>query len=185
MNPAVSFAMFLTGRLNAFKLFVYSIGQFLGAFLGALIVFLVYYDGLKQYKAGMYSLETAGIFATYPNENLSILGGLIDQVVGTALLILVVLALNDAQNSKIADGVGAIIVGFTIVVIGLSFGFNCGYAVNPTRDLAPRFFTLIAGWGSQTFTAGYYFFWIPIVGPMLGSFLAVIFYTALISAHSP
>ena len=79
--------MFLTGRLSFLKLIIYSIGQFIGSFLGAVIVFLVYYDSLKNFKAGMYSMETAAIFATYPNENLSVIGGFLDQVVGTVILV--------------------------------------------------------------------------------------------------
>ena len=79
----------------------------------------------------MYSADTAGIFANYPNGSLTIIGGFIDQTVGTALLVLVVLALTDPKNSKISDGVGPILVGFTLTAIGLSFGQNCGFAVNP------------------------------------------------------
>ena len=86
MNPAVSFAMFLTGRLNFKKFFVYILAQFIGSFLGAVVCFLVYYDSLKVFKTGMYSLDTAGIFATYPNANLSVLGALFDQIVGTFIL---------------------------------------------------------------------------------------------------
>ena len=176
--------MFLTGRLNSLRLFVYAIGQFLGAFLGALIVFLVYYDGIKHYKAGMYSLDTAGIFATYPNATLSITGAFIDQVIATVLLLLVVSAMSDPINSTIAGGVGPLLIGFTVTVLNLAFSYNAGCAMNPTRDLAPRFFTFLAGWGAQTFTAGHYFFWIPIVGPLVSSVLATVIYTAFISAHS-
>jgi glycerol uptake facilitator-like aquaporin len=71
--------------LKIFNLiFNFKLGQFIGAFLGALIVFLVYIDGLKSYEAGMYSADTAGIFANYPNGSLTIIGGFIDQTVGTA-----------------------------------------------------------------------------------------------------
>ena len=177
MNPSVSFAMFLTGRLNLLKLLVYILAQFIGAFLGALIVFLVYYDGIKNFKTGMHSLDTAGIFATYPNPTVSSLSALVDQVVGTALLVMVVLALNDPKNAKIAAVVEPLSVGFAIVVINLAYGYNTGCAVNPTRDFAPRLFTLIAGWGTQTFTSGNYFFWIPIVGPLVGSFLATLIHS--------
>lgn len=122
-----------------------------------------------------------GIFATYPNTKLSVFGGFFDQVIGTALLVLVVMALSDKKNAEIPHGVAAILVGFTITVIGLAFGFNCGYAVNPTRDFAPRLFTLIAGWGGQVFSANNYFFWVPIVGPMVGSVVAVFIYSIFIS----
>ena len=181
----MSFAFLLTGRMNFLRFFIYCIAQFIGAFLGALIVFIVYIDGLKNFGGeGMYSAETAGIFANYPNSTLSVFGGFFDQLVGTAMLILVVLTLNDPKNSKVADGVGPILVGFTLTVIGLSFGHNCGFAVNPARDFSPRLFTLIAGWPANvTFSAGSYFFWIPIVGPMVGSLIATLIYILFVSAH--
>lgn len=167
------------------RFFIYSIGQFIGAFLGALIVFIVYLDGLRNYGGdGMYSADTAQIFANYPDSNLSIFGGFFDQLVGTALLVLVVLTLNDPKTLKVTDGLGPILVGFTLTAIGLSFGHNCGFAVNPARDFGPRLFTLIAGWPANvTFSAGNYFFWIPIVGPMLGSLVATLVYTLFVSAH--
>jgi len=136
--------------LTLFRFFVYSIAQFIGSFLGAVVCYLVYYDSLKVFKAGMYSLDTAGIFATYPNANLSVFGGFLDQTVGTMILVLVVLALNDKRNSKVANYAGPVLVGITLITIGLGYGYNSGYALNPTRDLAPRCFTLIAGWGTKT-----------------------------------
>ena len=74
---------------------------------------------------------------------------MLDQIVGTTILILVVLAISDPRNSKLANGAGPIFVGFGLMVIGLGYGYNTGYALNPTRDLGPRIFTLIAGWGAQ------------------------------------
>jgi glycerol uptake facilitator-like aquaporin len=93
------------------------------------------------------------------------------------------MAVSDKRNSELPHGTAAIIVGFTITVLGASFAFNCGNAINPARDLAPRLFTFMAGWGSQTFTSGNYFFWIPIVGPMCGSVLGSLVYILTISAH--
>jgi glycerol uptake facilitator-like aquaporin len=158
--------MFLTGRLNFTRLVVYIIGQFIGSFIGSAIVFIVYYDSLRNFKDGMYSMETAAIFATYPNENLSIVGGFLDQVVGTIILVLVVLSVNDPKNERISY-LGSIVCGLASTAIGLGYGYNCGAPLNPTRDFAPRLFTFIAGWGAKTFSAGNYFFWVPIVAPMV------------------
>jgi len=126
LNPAVSLAMFLTGRMSFLRLIVYTIGQVLGAFLGALLVFVVYLDALKAYKPGMYSLDSAGIFATYPNPNVGIMISFIDQVVGTGLLVLVVLAITDKKNNEMPPGTVALLVGTTLTVLGISFGFNAG-----------------------------------------------------------
>jgi glycerol uptake facilitator protein len=76
-------------------------------------------------------LFSIGIFATYPQQHLSILGGLLDQIIGTVFLILVVLALTDKKNAGIGFGMVALSVGFTISAIGLAFGHNSGFAINP------------------------------------------------------
>lgn len=75
------------------------------------------------------------------------------QVIGTAALIVCILAIVDPYNNPIPRGLEAFTVGFVVLVIGLSMGFNSGYAVNPARDLGPRIFTSIAGWGGEVFTS--------------------------------
>lgn len=100
---------------------------------------------------------------------------------GTCFLIIVVLAVSDKRNVEIPHGINAIILGLTVILIGVSFGHNCGYAINPARDIGPRLFTLIAGWGDKTFKHGNHFFWIPIVGPMVGSVFGCFVYYSLIS----
>lgn len=180
LNPAVSFAMLLIGRMSFVRFLTYVAGQFIGSFLASILVFMTYFDSLRNYKGGMYSMDMAGIFATYPQQHLSILGGLLDQIIGTVFLILVVLALTDKKNAGIGFGMVALSVGFTISAIGLAFGHNSGFAINPARDLGPRFFTFIAGWGWEVFTTGHYFFWIPIVGPMVGTSFAVLIYVLFV-----
>jgi glycerol uptake facilitator-like aquaporin len=67
----------------------------------------------------------------------------------------------------------------------MAFGFNAGYAINPARDLGPRLFTSIAGWGPEVFRAGGYWFWIPIIGPLIGGPLGAFVYDALVGRHFP
>lgn len=74
------------------------------------------------------------------------------QVIGTAALIVCILAIVDPFNNPIPQGLEAFTVGFVVLVIGLSMGFNSGYAVNPARDLGPRVFSAMAGWGGEVFT---------------------------------
>src|SRR5215475_9129703 len=113
---------------------------------------------------------TAGIFATYPQPYLSTAGALIDQIVGTALLLLVIRAIGDTRNNA-AGPLGPIVVGFLVMAIGMAFGLNAGYAINPARDLGPRLFTALAGWGFEVFRAGNGWWWVPIVAPCLGALL--------------
>lgn len=73
------------------------------------------------------------------------------QFIGTASLIVCVLAIVDPFNNPVPTGLEAFTVGFVVLVIGTSMGFNSGYAVNPARDFGPRLFTAIAGWGTEVF----------------------------------
>jgi len=148
------------------------------------IVYWVYLDALNKFDGGIRMvtgpLKTAGIFATYPGDHLSIGNGFLDQVVGTALLAGVILAITDQKNNKITDGLTPVLIGLLVFTIGLSYGFNCGYAINPARDFGPRLFTSMVGYGSQVFTEGNYWFWVPIVAPVVGAIVGSIFYNVLI-----
>lgn len=73
------------------------------------------------------------------------------QVIGTAALIVCILAIVDPHNRSVPRGLESFSIGLVVLVIGLSMGFNSGYAINPARDLGPRIFTALAGWGSEVF----------------------------------
>ncbi|XP_053466218.1 aquaporin-3a [Ictalurus furcatus] len=183
LNPAVTFALCLLGREKWRKFPVYFLFQTLGGFFGAGIIFGMYYDAIQTYYKKVNELPM-GIFATYPNDHVSTANGFFDQVIGTAALIVCVLAIIDPFNNPIPQGLEAFTVGFTVLVIGLSMGFNCGYAVNPARDLGPRLFTAIAGWGSIVFTHKNYWFLVPIFAPFLGTIIGVILYQLMVGWHT-
>lgn len=73
------------------------------------------------------------------------------QVLVTGMLQLCLFAITDKENNPALQGTQALVIGILIIVIGVSLGMNTGYAMNPSRDLPPRFFTYIAGWGVQVF----------------------------------
>ena len=85
--------------------------------------------------------DTAQIFSTYPSPHLSYAGGIFDQFLGTALVLVCICAITDGRNMKVPKQCVPLYVGVTVLGVGISFGFNSGYAVNPARDLAPRVFT--------------------------------------------
>jgi glycerol uptake facilitator-like aquaporin len=72
-----------------------------------------------------------------------------------------------------------------VVLIGMSFGLNAGYAINPARDLGPRLFTFVAGWGAEVFHAGNGWWWVPLVAPPMGAVLGGYAYDGLITRHHP
>jgi MIP family channel proteins len=188
LNPAVTLALAVHRGFPWSKVIPYSLAQTAGAFTGALVTFVTYRDAFNHYDGGTRLVTgakaTAGIFATYPQDFLSnIPGGLIDQIVGTALLLLLVLALGDQKNFAPEGRLAPILVGAAVVLIGMTFGFNAGYAINPARDLGPRIFTAIAGWGGEVFTAGNSWWWVPIVGPLIGGVLGGYVYDLCITKH--
>lgn len=190
LNPAVTLALAVRRRFPWDKLFPYCLAQLTGAFVASAIVYVTYYDALQAFDGGIRQVSgahgTAGIWATYPQPFLTpVIGGLVDQIVGTALLLLCICALSDSRNLAPAPYVTPILVGATVLVIGIAFGFNAGYAINPARDLGPRLFTFVAGWGSEVFRAGHSWWWIPIVGPLVGGVLGVWTYDLLITRWHP
>jgi len=185
INPAVTLTMAILGRLKGIKVPVYMAGQYLGAFMGAAVVFGVYHDLISKVDPNLTLTE--GIFATYPFAMANpIKTGylLFDQIVGTAILLFLVMSLLDEKNSAPHKGLTPLLVGLIVLAIGLSFGIQTGYAINPARDFGPRIFTAMAGY-EGVFSAGHYYFWIPIVGPHLGALIGASLYYFLIEHHMP
>ncbi|KAM9757915.1 aquaporin-7 [Menidia menidia] len=189
MNAAVSFTMCVFGQLAWKMLPLYVCAQLLGTFLASGTVYAVYYEAIHHYSGGNLTVTgeraTAGIFATYPAPYLSLTGGFLDQVFGTAMLLLCLMALSDQRNTPPAAGTQPVIVGFLVMLIGISFGSNSGYAINPTRDIGARLFTAIAGWGTDVFRAGNGWWWVPIVAPLIGGVLGGGVYKALVELLHP
>ncbi|XP_011838563.1 aquaporin-9 isoform X3 [Macaca mulatta] len=189
INPAVSFAMCLFGRMKWFKLPFYVGAQFLGAFVGAATLFGIYYDGLMSFAGGKLLIvgenATAHIFATYPAPYLSLANAFADQVVATTILLMIVFAIFDSRNLGAPRGLEPIVIGLLIIVISSSLGLNSGCAMNPARDLSPRLFTALAGWGFEVFRAGNNFWWIPVVGPLVGAVIGGLIYVLVIEIHHP
>jgi MIP family channel proteins len=190
LNPAVTLAMAVHRRFPWRKIPEYWFAQFLGAFFAAAVVFTVYHEALQNFDGGVRQVlgpqGTAGIWATYPQQFLSTMpGGLLDQIIGTALLVCVIFALSDQKNFSPSEKMAPLFVGATVVLIGVSLGYNAGYAINPARDFGPRLFTYFAGWGNAVFTSGNGWWWVPILGPLLGAILGGSVYDFLIIRRHP
>lgn len=188
LNPAVTLALAVRRGFPWGKVLPYCAAQLAGAFTGALVTFITYREAFTHFDGGVRQVMgpqgTAGIFATYPQAFLSTFpGGLIDQIVGTALLLILIFAIGDAKNLAPDPKAAPIVVGLAVVLIGMTFGYNAGYAINPARDLGPRLFTAVAGWGSEVFRAGNGWWWVPIAGPLIGGVLGGYVYDALVGSR--
>ncbi|HXW44422.1 MAG TPA: MIP/aquaporin family protein [Streptosporangiaceae bacterium] len=193
INPAVTLALAVRRKFPFPKVLPYWGAQVVGAFTGAAIVFWVYRSAINATlaaegltKQSGHALATYSIFATFPAAYFhgSAWGPLLDQIVGTAFLLMFVVAITDARNQLPGSNLAPLIVGFAVAAIGMSYGANAGYAINPARDFGPRLFAWIAGWGKVALpgtdhTAPFAFsnyFWIPIVGPLVGGIIGVLVY---------
>jgi len=189
LNPAVTLALAVRGQLGWSRVVPYWIAQTVGAFVASCVVFLVYREAFTAFDGGTRLVigpkATAGIFATYPQPFLSTVGGVIDQSVGTALLVLMIMAITDPRNLAPARNLVPAFIGCVVAAIGMSFGFNSGYAINPARDLGPRLFTFCAGWGADVFLVGNYWFWIPIIAPLLGGLCGGLLYDRCVGDYLP
>eukprot|EP00088_Acartia_fossae_P070195 TRINITY_DN9333_c0_g1_i2.p1 TRINITY_DN9333_c0_g1~~TRINITY_DN9333_c0_g1_i2.p1 ORF type:complete len:278 (-),score=67.89 TRINITY_DN9333_c0_g1_i2:332-1165(-) len=195
LNPAVTSAMLLLGKINPIQVPVYFIAQFLGAFVAALVLWGVYADALYIYEMSVlpagtnyngYTMATAGIFASYPmNAKITTSCLAMDQILGTALLVIIILAVTDENNMKVPGGLVPLLIGLGLCAIHISFGLNAGAAINPARDFAPRLMTLMGGWGNDTFKMKDYWFWIPTFMPFIGGPLGGLIYYLGVEAHHP
>ena len=185
MNPAVTIAMAATGRMPWSKVPHYVLAQFIGAFLGAALMFAVYYP--KWILVDPALDHTTGIFCTFPAVP-GFWPGFFDQVVGTALLLGLILAVVDKLNSLPGSNLAPLIIGLIVVAIGISFGGMNGYAINPARDFGPRLFAVVAGFKNNGLTDGSVVWLVPIIGPIVGGLLGAFAYDltigrSLVKAH--
>ena len=180
LNPAVTVTLAAFRGFPWAKVIPYSIAQIAGAFLGAAIVFWNYHPAFLKADPGLD--HTAGVFTTFPAFTGQPMAGLLDQIIGTALLMLMIFAITDERNQPPAN-LGPLMVGLIVVVIGMAFGGMHGYAINPARDFGPRLLTVVAGFKNNGLTDGSYVFWVPIVGPLVGGLIGGFTYDALIRRY--
>jgi len=192
LNPAVTFAQALRRGFPWKKVPTYIAAQVAGAFVAAAVVYFNYRFAIGSFEQVEHihrgttdSIGTYSIFATFPAEYFtSWFGPFMDQVIGTALLVACIFAVIDEYNGPAKANLAPFIIGLIVVVIGMSFGVNAGYAINPARDFGPRIFAWIQGWGKIAFPGDYgnvnTYFWIPIVGPFVGAGIGAYVYDLLI-----
>jgi len=191
LNPAVTFSLAVKGDFPWAKVLPYSAAQAAGAFAGAALAYMDYVPAIDMWNAahGVISraapagMTTFSIFATFPAHyyGVNLLWPLFDQIVGTFFLLVFVLAIVDSMNVGVKANLAPFMVGMAVAAIGMSFGTGAGYAINPARDFGPRLFCWLLGWGPNAFPGPYGYWWVPIIGPLVGGSLGVALYKFFIS----
>jgi glycerol uptake facilitator protein len=174
LNPAVTLAFAVFRGFPWRKVVPYSIAQTAGAFAAASLVYWNYLPAFRQTDPQLD--RTAGIFTTFPAFPAILQAGFLDQLIGTALLLLLVFAIIDEFNSPPGANLAPAMIGLVVVAIGMSFGGMHGYAINPARDFGPRLFTVVAGFHNNGLTDGARVWWIPVVAPLLGGLAGAALY---------
>ena len=194
INPAVTMAMAVKRGFPWGKVAPYILAQLVGAFLGAFAVYLIYRDGLVS--AGMPNVWSTGPGAIFDQSfwggegaasvgSYSILTASFAEFFGTMVLLWGVLAAFDDRNWGVQTkaNLGALLVGFTVLAIGLSLGGPSGYSINPARDLGPRIFGAIVG--TQWLFDGLYWLIPPVLIPLIAGPIGVFCYDWFITRSLP
>jgi glycerol uptake facilitator protein len=190
-NPAVSLAMAMFRGFSWKKVLPYSLAQIVGAFLGAAVVYLMFQPVIDNFNAVNHLTRAgdggaAGVFFTHPGLAITPLHALMDQVVLTAFLMIGIFAVTEERNVLAPQGnSGALIIGFLVAMIGASAGYLEAWALNPARDFGPRLFAYIMGWGVQAFPSPGNYWWVPIVGPLIGGVVGAAAHHYLILPYLP
>ena len=184
LNPAVTLALALRRGFAWRKVPWYWTAQCAGAFVAAALMYFNYQEAFHRFDPGK-TFKSQGVFSTLPN-GVTVIGGLRDQIILTAILVALIFALIDERNVAPKANMGPFMIGILIVGIGEAFGANSGWAINPARDFGPRLFSWIAGWSTAWKDAsGSVYFWVPIIGPLIGGSIGAFAYDFFIGQFLP
>lgn len=188
LNPAVTLSLAAFKGFPWNKVLPYAVAQTAGAFVAALLVRWNYTEVLAKADPG-HTLKTQFVFSTLPGNGVlpvSEWGALRDQVIGTAILMLLVFAVTDLLNTPPGANLAAVVIGLIVVAIGMAWGTDAGYAINPARDFGPRLASFITGYGTAWRDQyGNFYFWVPIIGPLVGGLVGAALYRILVSPFLP
>ncbi|KAI0050271.1 aquaporin [Auriscalpium vulgare] len=183
INPAVTLALAVYRKFPWRKVPGYMLGQLIGAWIAALIVFANYFHAIDIFEGGkgVRTLSTASLFATYSLAYMPAANCFFDEFIGAFILLLVVFAVSDRRNGPPPPGLVPLVIFIVILGIGAAFGMQTGYAINPARDLGPRLMTAMVGYGHQVFNyRSQYWLWTPILGSFAGALVAPLVYDVFI-----
>jgi glycerol uptake facilitator protein len=189
-NPAVTLGLAVFRGFPWKKVAPYWIAQVIGGFLGAAIVYALFFPVIDHFnEVNHLTRETggaAGVFFTHPGLAITPLHALSDEIILTAFLLFGIFAITEQYNEMAPQAnTGALMIGLLVAVIGASMGYLEAWAINPARDLGPRIFAFFAGWGPSALPSPDNYWWVPIVGPLVGGVVGAGAYQVLIHQFLP
>lgn len=190
LNPAVTLALAAFKGFSWKKVGPYWVAQFLGAFVAALLVRWNYTEVLARADPG-HTIKTQFVFSTLPGNGnpaagVHEWGAFRDQVIGTAILLMLIFAITDLLNTPPGANLAPWIIGLVVVAIGMAWGTDAGYAINPARDLGPRLASYATGYGTAWRDQwGNLYWWVPIAGPLIGGLVGAVVYKLFIARFLP
>ncbi|KAH0833565.1 hypothetical protein AYO21_05243 [Fonsecaea monophora] len=173
LNPAVTLANAIFRKFPWRKFPIYMLAQILGAMAASAIVYANYKSAIDVFEGGPGirtvggETSTAGIFCTYPAPFMTKTGQFFSEFIASAILMFLIYALKDDGNLGAGD-LTPLGLFFVIFGIGACFGWETGYAINLARDFGPRLVSYMIGYGHEVWSAGDYYFWVPMVAPFCG-----------------
>jgi glycerol uptake facilitator protein len=189
-NPAVTLALALYRKFSWKKVAPYWVAQTVGAVVGAWIAYVLFGPVIDHFNLVNHLTRSqggaAGVFFTHPGAGITTLHAFGDEIILTAFLVFGIFAVTEQYN-EMAPGAnfGAVVIGLLVALIGASMGYLESWAINPARDLGPRTFCFFMGWGSAAFPSPQNYWWVPIVGPLIGGAVGGAAYQTLIHPFLP
>jgi aquaglyceroporin related protein, other eukaryote len=180
LNPAIMFTFNFYRGFPWRRFPIYFLAEVLGGFVGAGVVYANYITAIDNFEGGSgirtvppSKTGTAGLFCTYPQKFLGKANQFFSEFIASAILMFVIFALKDESNQGAMGKTGAgqffpLALFFLIFGLGACFGFETGYAMNLARDFGPRLMSYFLGYGNEVWSAGNYYFWVPMVAPFFG-----------------
>ncbi|KAE8214568.1 hypothetical protein CF327_g2021 [Tilletia walkeri] len=185
LNPAVTLSLAIFRGFPWKKVPRYAVAQILGGMMGALLIYGLYSNPIRVVDPGQTE-KTAALFTTFPAEFLrqpsTRWTAFYNEVLATAVLLIIIFAIGDAANTPPPDGTAPLTIMWAIVGIGATLGWQTAYCLNIARDLGPRIALAILGYPADllwSFNA-YYFLWTPILATLVGAVLGGFIYDTLI-----
>jgi glycerol uptake facilitator protein len=176
INPAVTIGQLVIGGISFGDAILYWAGQFLGAFIGAVVVYIHYLPHWRETEDPGLKLA---VFSTGPAIRNPV-SNTLSEIIGTFILVFGVSAILQPNNE--VGALGALLVGFLVFGIGLSLGGPTGYAINPARDLGPRIAHAVLPIPGKG-TSDWEYSWVPVVGPLIGGVLGALAFQALFTNY--